>query len=103
MNPFTGSSELFFSDEVDRIRARAAACTPLPAWSIWMSPASSRLSMSFAFTFRFTMILLASCLTCGSHDGFHCGFGTSVYCLFSWKLWNLYGPVEIGCSWYLVP
>ena len=30
------------------------------------------------------MILLASCLTCGSVDGFQCGLGTSVYCLFSW-------------------
>src|SRR5215472_4436627 len=83
MNPLTGSSELAFSDELDRIRARAAACTPVPSWSIWMSPASSRLSMSLAFTFRFTTILLGSWLTCGSHDGFHCGLRTSVYCLFS--------------------
>jgi hypothetical protein len=84
MNPLNGSSELALSEGVDRILARAAACTPLPAWSIWMSPASSRLSMSLAFTLRFTMILLASWLTCGFQDGFHCGLGTSVYCLFSW-------------------
>src|SRR5215469_11735419 len=99
MNPFTGSSELAFSVDDDRILARAAACTPLPAWSTWMSPASSRLSMSGALTLRFTMILLASCLTCGLVAGFQFGFGTSVYCLLSWKLWNMYGPVDIGCIW----
>ena len=84
MNPVTGSSEFDLSEGVDRIRARAAAWTPLPAWSTWMSPASSRLSMSLALTLRSTMILLACCVTWGSQDGFHCGLGTSVYCLLSW-------------------
>src|SRR5215475_10658151 len=99
MNPFTGSSELALSVGFDRILARPAAWTPLPAWSTEMSPASSRLSMSLAFTLRLTTTLLASCLTCGSQEGFHCGLGTSVYCLLSWKLANLYGPVDIGCFW----
>src|SRR5262244_1169325 len=99
MNPVTGLSEFALSDGLERIFARAAAWTPVPAWSTWMSPAISRLSMSLAFTLRLTMTLLGSCLTCGFQEGFHCGLGTSVYCLLSWKLANLYGPVDIGCFW----
>ena len=84
MKPVTGLSAFALSEGLDKILARAAAWTPVPAWSTWMSPASSRLSMSLALTFRLTMILLGSCLTWGSQDGFHCGLGTSVYCLLSW-------------------
>ena len=83
MNPFTGSSELAFSVCEDKIRVRAAACTPLPLWSIWMSPASSRLSMSLSFIFMVMVILLTSCLAFGSVAAFQCGLGTSVSCLFS--------------------
>ena len=84
MNPFTGSSELALSDGLDRIRARAAACTPLPGL-VHLDVAGQQPVVDVVRVHvRFTMILLASCLTCGSHDGFHIGLGTSVYCLFSW-------------------
>src|SRR5215470_16661236 len=83
-NPLIGSSEDALSDGLDRILARAADCTPVPAWSIWMPPAIRRLSMSLALAFRLTTILLASCLTCGSRAGFQFGFFTSVNCLLSW-------------------
>jgi N-terminal domain of ribose phosphate pyrophosphokinase len=63
--------------------ARPAAARPVPAESTSMSPWISRLSMSAWFTFRFTMIWLASCLALGSVAGFHCGLGTKISCLFS--------------------
>ncbi len=82
-NPLTGLSELALSVGLARTWARPAAARPVPAESTWMSPWISRLSMSAWFTFRFTMIWLASCLAFGSVAGFHCGFGTRVSCLFS--------------------
>jgi hypothetical protein len=69
---------------LDKILARAAACTPVPAKSTWASPASSRLSTSFGFMFMFTTILAGSWETVGNIDAFHCGFGTSTAVLFSW-------------------
>ena len=69
---------------MERILARAAACTPVPAKSTWASPASSRLSTSFGFMFMFTTILLASWVAVGSCAAFHCGFGTRTAVLFSW-------------------
>ena len=84
VNPASGSSDVAFSVGEDRILARAAAWTPVPAASTWRSPASSRLSMSFAFMFIVMVILLASCLAFGSVDAFQFGFGTRVSCLFSW-------------------
>ena len=77
-------SDEAFSVGEDKILARAAACTPVPAASTSRSPASSRLSMSFAFMFQLMTILLASCLAFGSVDAFQYVFGTSVVCLFSW-------------------
>ena len=68
----------------DKILARAAACTPVPAASTSRSPAISRLSRSFAFMFRSTMILLGSWWAFGSVDAFQNVFGTMVSCLFSW-------------------
>ena len=68
--PLIGSSEDALSDGEERILARAAACTPVPAASTSRSPASSRLSMSLAFMFQVMVILLASCLAFGSVDAF---------------------------------
>ena len=84
VNPASGSSDWALSEGVDRILDRAAAWTPVPAASTWRSPASSRLSMSFAFMFIVIVILLASWLAFGSVDAFQYGFGTSMSCLFSW-------------------
>jgi hypothetical protein len=99
MNPLTGLSEDAFSVGLLRILARAADCTPVPAMSIWMSPASSRLSMSLAFGLMLRMILLANWCTAGSMAGFQFGFGTSTNCLLSVALWTSYGPLETGWSW----
>src|SRR6516162_269237 len=83
-NPLTGSSDCALSEGVVKIFARAAACTPVPGRSTWMSPASSRLSTSFGFTLKVSVILLGSWLALGSVAGFQCGFGTSVSCLLIW-------------------
>src|SRR6516164_2832869 len=84
VKPLIGSSEEAFRLDEDRIFARAAACTPVPAASTLRSPARSRLSMSLALMFIVRVILLTSCLALGSVAGFHSVFGTSVSCLFSW-------------------
>ena len=76
-------SEEAFSVGEDKIFARAAACTPVPAASTSRSPASSRLSRSFAFTFQLITTLLGSWLAFGSVDAFQNVFGTIVSVLFS--------------------
>ena len=40
--------------------------------------------MSLAFMLKVAVILLGSCLACGSVDAFQNVLGTSVSCLFSW-------------------
>src|SRR6516225_805180 len=54
-NPLTGSSDCALSEGVVKIFARAAACTPVPGRSTWMSPARSRLSTSFGVTLTFNV------------------------------------------------
>ena len=79
----SATSASFISDGLDRIFARAAACTPEPAASTSRSPASSRLSMSSAFTFMVSVILATFCSASVSMLGTQFGLSTRTASLFS--------------------